>query len=77
MKKYAVVIEKGPNNYSAYIVLDFVVIPFHKPAPFLSRVGESGEYAFRRGGIAAFDNERAVNNRSFHDLYWFLSERFS
>src|ERR1017187_175689 len=43
------------------IVLDVVAAAFHKPAAFLDWVGESSKYAFRCGGIAAFDDERAVD----------------
>src|SRR2546427_655576 len=41
------------------IMLDFVAATFNKPAAFLGRVGESAEYAFRRGGITALDDEGA------------------
>src|SRR5262249_45004967 len=52
--------------------LDFHAFIFSKPAAFLGRVSESGEHAFRRGGITTLDNECAVSNGSFfHSLPFF------
>jgi len=56
-------------------VLDLVVVTFSKPAPFLGWIGESGEYAFGRSGIAAFDDERAVNYGLLFHSVTFLSTR--
>ena len=42
-------------------VLDFVAVSFSKPAAFPGWVGECGEYLFRRGGIAALNDERSVD----------------
>jgi hypothetical protein len=42
-------------------VLHIVVAAFNKPAAFLGRVGESGEYALGGGGVIALDDERAVD----------------
>jgi hypothetical protein len=57
-------------------VLDFVVVTFNKPAALLGRVGESAIDAFSRGGIAAFEDERAVDYGSlFHRLHCILPGR--
>ena len=44
------------------IVLDLVVVAGDKLAALLFRVGEGGEGAFGRDGVAAFDDEGAVDH---------------
>jgi hypothetical protein len=46
-----------------------MVFALSKPAALFGGVGESGEYALRGSGIAAFNDERAVDyGLSFHFL---------
>jgi hypothetical protein len=64
------------NAKVQFIVFDFVAATFDKPAALPGWVGESREYAFRRGGITALDDERAVDYGSlFHGFLLPSSKR--
>ena len=49
----------GPEVHFKHFHL--VVFPFREPAAFLGRIGESGEDALRRRGIAPFNDEGVVD----------------
>src|SRR6185437_7595104 len=51
-------------------LLEFVVFSLSEPAALFGRIGECGEHDFRRLRIAAFNDERAVNNGLlFHGFF--------